>query len=333
MSDDDPPPGQWSEHEFLASLCRRLAPASPDPSLEVPPGDDAAVLAFGDARLVATTDALVEGVHFRTGWLTPAELGLRAAIANLSDLAAMGASPVALLLALVVPAGFAERDVEELAMAVSDEARRVGARLVGGNLSRGPSLAITITALGRLDGPALRRDGAGADDLLVVTGTLGDAAAAVAAWEAGQDPIAPLRDRFARPRARLAAGEVLASAGATSAIDISDGLLADLGQLCRASGVGATIEREALPRSPQVEALDTDGRDFAANGGEDYELLVTLPRSLDTQLAKLAGACGTSLSVIGHTTDPASGLVIRAKDGTVHPLARDGFDHFRSALK
>lgn len=329
MTDDDPLPAPWSEHDFLAGLCRRLTPTSPDPALEVPPGDDAAVLAFGDARLVATTDALVEGVHFRNGWLTPAELGRRAAIANLSDLAAMGASPVALLLALVVPAGFAEQDVEELAMAVSDAGHAVGARLVGGNLSRGPSLAITITALGRLSGPALRRSGAGIDDLLVVTGTLGDAAAAVAAWEAGHDPIPPLRERFAQPRARLAAGEVLASAGATSGIDISDGLLADLGHLCRASGVGASIQREALPRSPQVEILDAAGRDFAASGGEDYELLVTVPRSLDTELAKLAGACGTSLSVIGHTTDPTHGIVLYDKHGAPHAPARDGFDHFR----
>ena len=193
-------PSQEGEHAFLRRLCERLAPKRAGDPREVPIGDDAAILLHEADTLVATTDAMVEGVHFRSDWLSPEEIGYRAAAANLSDLAAMGATPTALLLALALPETFDNAAIEELALGVQTCAEEPGARLVGGNLSAAAQMSVTITALGTQNGPVLRRSGARPGDLIVVTGTLGDAAAAVAAWEAGKTPVPPLRERFARPR-------------------------------------------------------------------------------------------------------------------------------------
>ncbi len=327
MADGDSITG-GGEHEFLKNLCARLQSENPPASGEVGPGDDGAVFATTEGSLVATTDSMVENVHFRDGWLSAEELGLRAMAANLSDLAAMGATPSKILLSLILPETTSEETAEALTMAVSQEARRQGATLAGGNLSRGSELSITITALGQLDQPPLLRSGASGDELLVVTGSLGDAALAVHLWESGETPDPPLRERFARPKARLRAGTVLARAGATAAIDISDGLVADLGHLCRASGIGAIVERESLPRSQAVDKRDALGSDFAANGGEDYELLFTLPKTLDRDLAKLAGQCGISLSVIGKTTDQPDAITLCDASGNPHRLSQSGFDHF-----
>ncbi|MFM7141345.1 MAG: thiamine-phosphate kinase, partial [Alphaproteobacteria bacterium] len=138
-----------------------------------------------------------------------------------------------------------------------------------------------------------------------------------------------LRERFARPVARLAAGRALAAAGARAAIDVSDGLLADLGHLCRASGVGAVVERELLPRLAPVAIRDGSGSDFAATGGEDYELLAALPRDFDDRaIAELASACGVELTVIGRCTEHGAGIRLVGADGDDHAPARGGFDHF-----
>ena len=323
-------PSQEGEHALLRQLCDRLAPRRAADPREVPIGDDAAILLHEADTLVATTDAMVEGVHFRLDWLSPGELGYRAAVSNLSDLAAMGATPSALLLALALPDSWSEDRIEELVLGVHSSAEEVDARLVGGNLSRAAQASITITALGSQDGPVLRRSGARPGDLVVVTGTLGDAAAAVAAWESGQDPLPPLRERFARPKARLEAARVLAQAGAHAAIDVSDGLLQDLGHLCAAAGIGAEVERAALPRSAAVERLDDTGRNFAASGGEDYELLVALPPELDGELAKLAGHCGTGLSVIGRFR-AEGGVILRGPDGNDVTPRHRGHDHHNPA--
>lgn len=328
MSDDGSISG-GREHAFLRDLCARLQTENPTSSGEVGPGDDGAIFAPQARPLVATTDALVENVHFRAGWLSPEELGVRALTANLSDLAAMGATPARVLLSLILPASMTDDRTEALAMAVAHEARNHGASLAGGNVSRGTELSITITALGHLDGPPLLRSGAAANELLVVTGNLGEAALAVHLWESGEPPTPALREKFARPKARIRAGQVLARAGATAAIDISDGLMADLDHLCHASGVGAIVERESLPRTQAVEKKDQTGYDFAANGGEDYELLVTLPRALDRDLAKLAGQCGIGLSVIGSTTAHPDTITLKDAAGKPHRISRQGFDHFQ----
>lgn len=320
------------EHPFLGKLCARIRArheaAVPGGRLLVPPGDDCAVLAPGTRPLVLTTDALVEDVHFRRDWLDATALGRRAIVVNLSDLAAMGAEPVWTLVAIAAPADMPSRRLDEILDACADASADAGAMLVGGNLTTAPVLSITVTAGGELPGRCLTRAGARPDDRLLVTGTLGGAAAAVAAWLGGDTPARPVAERFTAPVARIAAGRALAAAGAHAAIDVSDGLLADLGHLCAASGVGAIVERARLPRLPEVARLDASGHDFAACGGEDYELLVACPDDVVARLDEIARATGTPLTVVGRCTEGTGGVVLHDEHGRPHDVRRHGFDHF-----
>jgi thiamine-monophosphate kinase len=319
------------EHAFLDALCRRLRerrrrdPSGPQVLVE--PGDDCAVLAASPYPQALTTDTLVEGVHFRSAWLSARDLGRRVTVVNLSDLAAMAATPTAVLMAVTVPPATAVQALDDILDGCADACAEAGAALVGGNLARGDQLSLTVTAIGEVRGRHLERSGARSGDVLVVTGTLGDAAAAVAAWLAGDEPAASLRRRWAAPTARVEAARKLAAAGAHAAIDLSDGLRADLGHLCRASGVGAVVERARLPRGPDVAALDQGGSDFALNGGEDYELLLACPPELEPSLPELSRECGVPLTVLGRCTD-APGLVLQQADGRLGPLAAIGYDHF-----
>ena len=319
------------EHPFLRALCARArarASHARGASLLVPPGDDCAVLAPGRDPLAVTTDALVEGVHFRSAWLSPAEIGRRAITVNLSDLAAMGATPAWTLVAVAAPPDLAAAFLDELLEGCADASEQLGALMVGGNLTSSPVLAVTVTAIGTIGGHCLTRAGARPGDHLVVTGTLGAAAAAVAAFASGHVPPDALRARFAAPEPRVRAGAALAAAGAHAAIDVSDGLLADLGHLCAASGVGAVVERALLPRLPEVAALDASGHDYAATGGEDYELLVACPEPVRARLDDVARDSATRLTVIGRCVPAAEGVLLRDADGTTHRMRAGGFDHF-----
>ena len=327
---DGPTLREIGEHPFLGRLCARIrarrgAAAS---RLLVPPGDDCAVVAPSGTPLALTTDALVEDVHFRRGWLDWPQLGRRAIAVNLSDLAAMGALPAWTLVAIAAPADFPAHALDEILDACADASESAGATLAGGNLTTAPVLSITVTAGGDFPGACLTRGGAKAGDPLVVTGTLGGAAAAVAAWLAGGAPDAAAAERFAAPVARVAAGRALAEAGAHAAIDVSDGLLADLGHLCAASGVGAVVERARLPRLPEVARLDAAGHDFAACGGEDYELLFACPDAVVARLDALATASATPLTVVGRCVDASRGVVLCDESGAPHAVRTRGFDHF-----
>jgi len=319
------------EHPFLRALCARARARAPEQrrgALLVPPGDDCAVIAPGGEPLAVTTDALVEDVHFRRDWLGAAEIGRRAIAVNLSDLAAMGATPAWTLVAIGAPGDLPAAFLDELLDGCAAASEEHGALMIGGNLTTAPSLAVTVTAIGTVSGPCLTRAGAREADHLVVTGTLGAAAAAVADWSAGRTPETALRARFAAPEPRVRAGRVLAAAGAHAAIDVSDGLLADLGHLCAASGVGAVIERANLPRLSEVAARDAAGEDFAATGGEDYELLVACPDATVARLDELARDAATPLTVIGRCVAASAGIVLRSADGSPHHVRGAGFDHF-----
>jgi len=325
------------EHAFLARLRRRLRarPAGESEStgdaaarLLVGPGDDAAVFAPSDLPIAVTTDALVEGVHFRLDWLEAEELGERAAVVNLSDLAAMGARPLYTLAAITAAPDTPVSLLDGILDGCARASEAGGAAMIGGNLASARDLSITLTALGEIPGPRLSRAGARAGDELVVTGTLGGAAAAVARWKSGEAPSEELRRAWARPSARIAAGLALAAAGAHAAIDVSDGLLADLGHLCAASGVGAEIERNLLPRSREVATLDAAGADFAASGGEDYELLVACPPEVSARLDEIARETGTPLTRIGRCTDRDGEIVLLGADRRPHRPRAAGFDHF-----
>jgi len=273
------------EHAFLDRLCDRLRAADREAGsargIVVGPGDDAAVVEPGRRPLAVTTDALVEGVHFRPGWLRPEELGARAIAVNLSDLAAMGASPRWTLVAAIVPPDFSTSDLDRILDACATASEEAGAAMIGGNLSRGDALSLTVTAVGAVEERALERRGARPGDRLVVTGTLGAAAAAVDVWLDGGEPPPALRERFARPVARLAAGRALAAAGARAAIDVSDGLLADLGHVARASGVDIDVDPDAFevaePLTAVASAYGTQPLRWVLAGGDDHALAATFP--------------------------------------------------------
>jgi len=324
------------EFRLIDRLRERTAQNRGDVSLGI--GDDAALLAVPPGMELATAiDTLVEGVHFLPG-TAPADLGWKALAVNLSDLAAMGATPAWALLALTLPGAMAAEAriafVDGFADGFAALAAPQRLALVGGDTTRGP-LAVSVAVHGFVPpGQALLRSGARPGDAVLVTGTLGDAAAGLQlARHPAHGAVEPARAAFLagrlhRPTPRLAAG--LALRGRASAcVDVSDGLLADLGHLCEASGAGAEIDAALLPRSPALLAA-FDGaaaRDFALAGGDDYELCFTVPAAgvadVQADLARLG--CGATR--IGCIVE-GRGVRVRGEDGAWLETPRRGWDHF-----
>ena len=290
-------------------------------------GDDGALLQPpAGSWLVLATDTMVCGTHFLSTD-DPEALGYKLVGVNLSDLAAMGADPAWLTLALTLP----EIDHDWLAAFASglfSLADAVGAELVGGDVTRGP-LTLTLQAAGTVPaGMALRRDGARPGDGVYVSGTLGDAALALDLRLAGTSLPATLAARLDRPSARLALGRALRGQ-ASAAIDVSDGLLADLGHLCARSGVGAEIDLPRLPRSEAFLAAARGelDRDKPLNGGDDYELCFTLPPGQADAVPALMQAGGCLITHIGQIS-AAPGVRCRDATGGLIAPSREGFDHF-----
>jgi thiamine-monophosphate kinase len=290
-------------------LIARLATIFGTPSDGLGIGDDAATWpAAGDTVAVATTDMLVEGIHFRLDWTSAADLGWKALAVNLSDLAAMGARPGRALVSVAVDA--ARRAlVVEVARGLQSLADRTGTQVVGGDTVRSPGpLVINVALVGEADqARLLRRDTARVGDLVAVTGTLGAASAGLALLtERGphlEAALDPLVGALHRPVPRLAAGAILARLGVRCAIDVSDGLASETHHLARASGVGIEIDVDRLPLAPAaVQALGSQRAIAGAlSGGEDYELLFTFdPRLLD-ELPPALGIDG-GMTVVGTVT-------------------------------
>jgi thiamine-monophosphate kinase len=237
-------------------------------------GDDAAVLHLprGDA-LVASVDTAVEGRHFKREWLSPREIGCRSVAAALSDLAAMAARPVGVLIALTLPDAWRDQ-LLDLADGIGDAVDLARTCIRGGNLSGGAELTITTTVFGASFSP-LTRAGARAGDRVYVTGQLGGPADALRRLSNGERPGAS-RERFAHPIPRLDEARWLAERGVSAAIDVSDGLIADLRHLAAASGVTIDVDDERVPRLNDVDVS------LALHGGEEYEIVVTSPRDVDT---------------------------------------------------
>jgi thiamine-monophosphate kinase len=259
------PLGAGREFDAIRTMLARWG------SLAAEVGGDCAILdppAAGE-RLVVSTDTSVEGVHFRRGWVTAADVGYRATMAALSDLAAAGARPIGVLVALTVPGAW-RGELSSLADGIGDAVRRAGTIIVGGDTTSGDALSVTVTVLGEARAPLTRR-GARVGDRVYVTGVLGGPSMAVREWSAGRSPGPASRARFARPTARIAEGRWLAEHGAVAAVDISDGLAADLGHVAAASGVRIRIDLARVPRVAGAEL-----RDIVA-GGEEYELAVIAP--------------------------------------------------------
>jgi thiamine-monophosphate kinase len=256
---------------------RRLPPAT-----LLGPGDDAAVLAAADGRVVACTDVLVEGVHFRLDWSTPHQVGRKAVAANLADVAAMGAVPTGLLVGLACPKHTPMSTVEDLVAGMWEEAGRVGSGVVGGDLAGAAQLVVSVTALGDLQGRApVTRSGARPGNVLGMCGRLGWAAAGLAVLGRGFRSPKAVVGAHRVPEPPYAAGPQAAAAGATAMIDVSDGLLADAGHLAAASDIGIDIVSAAVtvPRRlvEVASALGADPRHWVLTGGEDHALLASFP--------------------------------------------------------
>lgn len=280
-------------------------------------GDDAAVLQVpAGEKLVVTTDTSVEGVHFLRAWLNHFEIGYRATAASLSDLAAMGARPLGIVIALTLPEDD-KREARAIAHGIREGASAVLCPIVGGDLTAGKSLSLTITALGTVERP-LSRAGAKVGQSVYVTGHLGGPAAAVRAWRAGKEPGEADRARFANPVPRIEPAIGLAERGATSAIDISDGLTADVGHIAAASKVRIEIDLERIPRVAGVTAFE------AAASGEEYEIVVTAPR-IDTD--QYREEFGLELTEIGRVVAGSVGVTLLDNGKAVPSPA--GYDHFQ----
>jgi thiamine-monophosphate kinase len=301
-------------------IARIVARLQPGPATLIGPGDDAAVIAAPDGRVVASTDVLVEGRHFRRDWSSAADVGHRAAAANLADIAAMGATPTALLVALCVPTDLEISWAEELADGLSAEAALVGASVVGGDMSASPTLTVAVTALGDLQGRSpVTRAGAQPGDLLAMAGRTGYAAAGYTVLSRGFRTPRIFVDAYRRPAVTYQAGIDASRIGATAMIDVSDGLLQDLGHIATAAVVGIDVSSEAFDIPPQMRdaaiALGTDPLHWVLTGGDDHALAATFPAG--TQLPEPWQPIGIVHEGTGVTVDrkPWQG-------GT-------GWDHFR----
>jgi thiamine-monophosphate kinase len=313
-----------TEEELLAAVRRVLSGGGPGVVVGV--GDDAAVVAPGTGELVLTIDALVEGTHFDRRLTSARDLGFKAVAVNVSDIAAMGASPRFGLCGLTLAPDVDAAWTMELFGGMREACDEHALTLVGGNLASGRDITVVVTITGEVAaGRAVTRSGAQPGDAVVVTGTLGASAAGLrlsqqrGAWD--ERELAAIRRHF-RPIARVGEGGLLAAHGATAMIDVSDGLALDLTRLAWASSVGARLVLADVPVDRAATLQE------ALGGGEDYELLATLPGESATVVeTDLKETFGVSLTRIGVIID--EGLVAVEDDGTERPLEPMGWDHFR----
>jgi thiamine-monophosphate kinase len=314
--------GDLGEFGLIAAIAR-LLPA--DGMLLVGAGDDAAVLRVPDGRVVATTDLLVEGRHFRRDWSGPADVGVKAAAQNLADVAAMGALPRTLLVGLACPADLPADWVLEMIGGMAAEAARAGASIAGGDVTAADCIMLGITALGDLAGAQpVTRAGARPGDLVAVAGRLGWSAAGLTLLQSGMTASSDreLADALAahrRPQPPYPAGPAAARAGATAMADVSDGLLQDLGHIAAASGVCVNVHSASLPASEPVTAaaalLQAQWQEWVLAGGEDHALTATFPAE---------SLLPPGWKGIGEVRE-GSGVLL---DGAAR-AGRAGWDHFR----
>jgi thiamine-monophosphate kinase len=306
------------EFGIIQRITSRLGTA---PTTLLGPGDDAAIVATGDGRVVASCDVLVEGRHFRSDWASATDIGHRAAAANLADIAAMGGVGTALLVGLCMPRDTDPRWAEQLAEGLAAECDTVGAAVVGGDLSASQVTMIAVTALGDLDGRApVLRSGARPGDVVAMAGRIGHAAAGYTVLSRGFRSPKALVEAYRRPAVPYWAGPAGAALGATAMIDVSDGLVADVGHIADASNVGIDIRRDAFPLTQAMRdasaALGVDPYNWVLAGGDDHPIVATFPPTVTLSEQWL---------VIGGVVEGAGVTV----DGRLHTEGPGGWDHFR----
>ncbi len=321
----------------LIDLLAKMIPAPRNKQLILGIGDDAAAWRTGAATQLVTTDSLFQDVHFSL-ITTPWEaLGAKALAVNLSDIAAMGGVPEYAVVSLALPANTEVADVTALYRGIIELAGQFEVAIIGGDTCRAPLVSITITVLGRTvnqEEKILTRSAARPGDRVAVTGCPGTAAAGLEmlTGELRFDPeaAAQLRDAFLHPVPRIAEGQLLVGQGVKAAIDISDGLVADLAHVCRASRVGARVETERLPIHPAVKAnFGNRSLEMALGGGEDYELLFTAGAGT---MAKVKEAAACPVTVIGEiVADKESRVIVVDASGRPVPRDKAGWEHFKAA--
>ncbi|MFV0426286.1 MAG: thiamine-phosphate kinase [Beutenbergiaceae bacterium] len=309
-----------SEAELIAQFVGVLPPGE---TTMIGPGDDAALLSQPDTRVLVSTDVLVQDRHFRLDWGTAADVGYRAAMQNLADIAAMGGRATAIVVALVLPSSTQVEWVVEFATGLAQACRPHRVGVVGGDLSSGDQLCVCVTVLGTLDSHApVRRSGARPGDVVAHAGSLGWAAAGLAALRAGEGaPWPRATAAFLRPEPPLAAGAAAAMGGAHALIDVSDGLLTDAARIAQASGVSIDLDPAVLidpDLEPIAQALDARVASWLLTGGEDHGLLAAF--APQTPLPPPFRRIGT----VGR--GPAGAVLVA---GEPPPVPTTGWDHFR----
>ena len=330
------------EFDLIGAIRERLAATARGRSddVRIGIGDDAAVTVGRDGEASAVTvDALVDGVAFRRSWCPPQAIGRKAIGAALSDLAAMGATPAEAYVWLGMPEDFGREDCLDLCDGLAELAEREGVAVLGGDITASSVLSVCVTAIGRAPSAEamIGRAGAADGDAVCVTGNLGGAAAGLMLLEhpelcqgLSERVRTAVTARQLAPEPRLAAGRALAEAGATAMIDISDGLGAEAEHLAAASGMGIEVEVDRVPRGEGVaEVADAAGRDpyeLMVSGGEDYELLCSIPRAALAECTEAVAAAGTELHEIGRV-EPGGTVRLRLPGGRSFPAA--GHDQLR----
>jgi thiamine-monophosphate kinase len=334
-------PRSINENQIIQLLQDRYSAKSPLVIKGI--GDDAAVIRSlpSAEQLVITTDMLMEGVDFRPEWITPRQLGSKSLAVNMSDLASMGAKPLFFTVSLAVPSGVSSRWILDFYDGLMRPVSSLGAQLIGGDLSHTENgIMISITAIGQSIGQKLLyRSGGHAGDLLYVTGVLGRSAAGLQLLQNGC--LRP-RSRFQQeaihahlsPEPRCDAGQWLAQCGlAHCMMDLSDGLSADLPRICAASGVGAEIRSEALPAFPHCCSWDCDPIEMALHGGEDFELLFSVPNSKGRIFEERYPSSLPKITRIGRMTKDVGKIWITETGKRPRLLMNRGYDHFRPRSK
>ena len=335
-------PGQYNGPVRVSDLgefglIQRLSAAVGAPAPEaliVGIGDDAAAWRVGDAVLLATTDTLVAGVHFLPSWVPWHDLGWKALAINVSDIAAMGGEPLFALVTLALPPETAVAAIDELYAGLRECALEYGVTVAGGDVVRAPQVALTVALLGRAEvGPQgepllLRRDEARVGHVIAVTGTLGDSAAGLRKLREGAPPDDPLARAHLRPRPPMQTARQAARLGVPCGIDISDGLLQDLGHICEMCDLAADLRAAVVPLSPGLRsAYPNEALALACGGGEDYQMLFVAPPET---MRLLQTSVEDRLTVIGEMTD-APGRRPRLLDEVGKELRLEtlGWDHLR----
>lgn len=331
------------EFQLIQSIARGFSSRGPRPLVGI--GDDAAILSHpSQSNLVISTDLLIEDIHFSRSTASLYDIGYKAAVANLSDIAAMGATPTYILVAVALPSHVRYGDWKEMYRGLSVPCKAYGVQLVGGDTSASrSSLFLAITILGQVKpNHGLTRGGAKEGDIIYVSGSLGNSAAGLDCLthqpshgkvSTFRQPMKFLVSRHLRPTPRIALGRLLSSRRlASAALDLSDGLSGDLLHLCQQSRVGALIQEASLPMSSHLlgyaSQMNVDPLTWALHGGEEYELLFTVPPKYQRRLELAVKQLRISVTAIGVITPRRSGLRIAHQDGTTQKLLPQSYVHF-----